>query len=227
MNVKINRIPLGITNCYLVQGEAAVLVDCGDVGNGKRFTKALAALGIKPSEVNLIVLTHAHADHVGSAAEIQHLTGAKVAMHAAEAPYLSKGMASPAKPATRWARILFSLLSSGLASSINRVPAYPPDIVITEDHFPLESFGIPARVVFTPGHTPGSISVVLDQGDALVGDLAMSGFPSLSGRPDLPIIADDLEQVRASWRKLMDAGVKTFSPAHGKPFPAAVLLKLL
>lgn len=82
---------------------------------------------------------------------------------------------------------------------------------------------IKGKIVFTPGHSPGSISVVLDSGDAFVGDMAMNGLP-LTTRPNLPIFAEDMTAVKNSWRKLIDKGVKKIYPAHGKPFPIEKLM---
>ncbi|MCD4684256.1 MAG: hypothetical protein K8R86_13305, partial [Bacteroidales bacterium] len=98
------------------------------------------------------------------------------------------------------------------------------DIVIGEEDYPLEEFGIKGKIVFTPGHSPGSISVVLDSGDAFVGDMAMNGLPLTIG-PSLPIFAEDMSTVKNSWMKLIDMGVKKIYPAHGKPFAIEKLMK--
>jgi glyoxylase-like metal-dependent hydrolase (beta-lactamase superfamily II) len=52
----------------------------------------------------------------------------------------------------------------------------------------------------------------------------MNMFP-LRLSPGPPIFGDDVQVVIASWRKLLDMGVKTIYPAHGKPFPAEVMRK--
>ena len=68
----------------------------------------------------------------------------------------------------------------------------------------------------------GSVSVLLETGDAFVGDLAMNMFP-LRLSPGLPIVAEDMQQVRESWKRLMEAGAKTIYPAHGKSFPVEII----
>ena len=73
---------------------------------------------------------------------------------------------------------------------------------------------------------PGSVSVLLDAGEAFVGDLAMNRFP-LRFFPGLPIFADDLDAVTASWQLLLAQGARTVYPAHGKPFPAEVIQRAL
>ena len=68
------------------------------------------------------------------------------------------------------------------------------------------------------------VSVLLDSGDAFVGDMAMNGLPLTLG-PSLPIFAEDMSAVKNSWRKLIGMGVKKIYPAHGKPFPIEKLIR--
>ena len=91
---------------------------------------------------------------------------------------------------------------------------------------PLAECGIPGRVIHTPGHTAGSVSVLLETGDALVGCMAHSGFPFRLS-PGLPIFAEDLEKLRKSWKLLLDQGAKTIYPAHGEPFSADIIRRVL
>ena len=96
------------------------------------------------------------------------------------------------------------------------------DIRIGDDDWSLKDYGVAGKVVWTPGHTMGSVSVILDSGDALVGDLAMNMFP-LTVRPGLPIFAVNEKALKRSWNRLLGMGVRTIWPAHGKPFPAEVM----
>jgi glyoxylase-like metal-dependent hydrolase (beta-lactamase superfamily II) len=82
------------------------------------------------------------------------------------------------------------------------------------------------KVIYTPGHSSGSVSVLLDTGDVFVGDLAMNKFP-LRFSPGLPIFAEDWDKVIESWKILLDQGAKTVYPAHGKPFLVDVIRKAL
>jgi len=227
MQVRVDRIKLGITNCYLIRHDAIALIDCGEVGRGEAFEQAVRALGVTPDEISLIVLTHGHFDHIGSTSDIARRTKAKVAIHRDDAHWLAQGLAAPARPATLWGRILLMALSAWPMSSKFRFPGVTPDIIVADEEVSLHGYGIPAKIIHTPGHTDGSISVVLENGEAIVGDMAMSGFPSLRGRPGLPIIAQDMEQLRASWRKVLRQGVNMIYPSHGEPFPAAVMAALV
>ncbi|MFD5560490.1 MBL fold metallo-hydrolase [Kitasatospora griseola] len=63
-------------NAYLLLGRRPVLVDAGTPGSGRKIHDGLAARGVNPADLALIVITHGHIDHFGSAAELHRLTGA-------------------------------------------------------------------------------------------------------------------------------------------------------
>jgi glyoxylase-like metal-dependent hydrolase (beta-lactamase superfamily II) len=67
----------------------------------------------------------------------------------------------------------------------------PVEVSIRDSGLPLNDYGISGRIVYTPGHTKGSISVVLDSGEAFVGDLAMNKIP-LRLNAGLPTLAEDI-----------------------------------
>jgi len=66
----------------------------------------------------------------------------------------------------------------------------------------------------------------LKTGDVLVGDLAMNRFP-LRFTPGMPILAEDMKEVRESWKRLLEKGAKRVYPAHGKPFSVDIIKKVL
>ncbi|MGD8385681.1 MAG: MBL fold metallo-hydrolase, partial [Desulfobacteraceae bacterium] len=123
---------------------------------------------------------------------------------------------------TKWGKILGAFLHHWSKKFV--LEPIEADIVLEEEDFRLDEFGIEGSIVWTPGHSPGSISVVLDSGDAFIGDMAMNGLPLTLG-PTLPIFAEDVSALKNSWRKLINRGVKTIYPAHGTPFHIEKLLK--
>ena len=100
------------------------------------------------------------------------------------------------------------------------------DLTVGDEGLPLDDYGIPGRILYTPGHTVGSLSVLLDSGEAFVRDLAMNKFP-LRRNPGVPVLADDVEKVKDSWRNLMELGAVTVYPGHGKPFSIEAIRKAL
>ena len=217
----IQIIKVGITNCYVIKHEGAILIDAGMPGKFNEFSKGLKNAGIHPEEIKAIVITHCHWDHIGCAKKIKDMTAAKVVVQKYEKNILIKGEPLLPPAVTRWGKI-FGPLIKGLSKKHLTEPC-EVDIVIEEEDYSLEQFGIKGKIVFTPGHSPGSVSVVLDSGEAFVGDMAMNGL-SLTIGPNLPIFAEDMSALRNSWKKLIDMGVKQVYPAHGKPFPVEKMI---
>jgi hydroxyacylglutathione hydrolase len=220
MNIQI--IKVGVDHCYIIQQESAILVDGGMPGEFNKFSKRLKHIGIHPKEIKAIVITHCHWDHIGCTKEIKDLTGAKVMVQKYEKDILIKGERAMPPAVTRWGKIFSTFLNSW--SKKFSIKPSEVDIVIGEEDYSLEEFGIKGKIVFTPGHSPGSISVVLDSGEAFVGDMAMNGLPLTIG-PKLPIFAEDMSALKNSWKKLIDKGVKKIYPAHGKPFSIEKMMK--
>ena len=138
---------------------------------------------------------------------------------------LISGTVPPPPPGlTAWGK--FGNLLLRLYSPFLNINPFEVDIVLSDDEFSLDEYDIPGMIIHTPGHTKGSIGVLMDNGEAFFGDLAMNMFP-IRISPGLPIFGDDMEVVKDSWRKLLDMGVKTIYPAHGKPFPVEVMEKAI
>lgn len=223
MAVNIHSIHLGIDQCYILQGEGVILIDGGAPGKADVFRQTIDGLSIDPGEIQLIALTHGHWDHIASTRDIKELTGAKIAMHEQEKDWLEKPLRPPpAGPpgVTTWGRILIWMVGVYVRSV--DIPATDVDIVLDDEGLALAEYGIPGKVIHTPGHSSGSVSVLLETGEAFVGDLAMSQ-PPLRFSPGLPIFAEDMEKAKQSCRLLLDLGAKTIYPAHGKPFAADIL----
>jgi hydroxyacylglutathione hydrolase len=224
MRVSIHPILLGVDHCYIIRGDGVIMIDGGAPKQGKAFLSAIEALSMKPEDIQLIVLTHGHWDHIGSAKEIKDLTRAKLAMHQKEKDCLEKSLKPLPPGATLWGSIFVNIMAMFLP--LVHIPATDVDIVLGDGEFPLTEYGIPGKVVHTPGHSMGSVSVLLETGDAFVGDLAMSAFP-MRFSPGLPILAEDMQQVKKSWKMLLDAGAETIYPAHGKPFSSDIIRRAL
>ncbi|WP_372950553.1 MBL fold metallo-hydrolase, partial [Mariniphaga sp.] len=198
---QIFTLKFGINRCYIIKGDKVVMVDAGPPNKLKSFIKQLASFNINPKEIKLIVLTHGDFDHIGSAKEIKEITGAKVAIHENDRNFLEEACFNWPPGVTRWGKTS-RLLLKPFAQKI-KIPHQKPDIVLSNADFPLGEFGIDGKIIYTPGHTWGSVSVVLNSGDSFVGCMAHHGFPfTLS--PNLPIYATDLERLKESWYILLD-----------------------
>ena len=173
MSVTAHAIPLGVTRCYLLVGRdgRAILVDGGAPGGERAFRQGLARVKIEPEQIGLLLLTHGHWDHFGTAATIREITGAKVAIHHAEAQRVEGALKMMPAATTLWGR-LFGTIIAGLMR-VAKLPPCPVDLQVGDDGLDLSPFGIAGRAIHTPGHSPGSLTVLVDGGDAYVGGAAV------------------------------------------------------
>jgi glyoxylase-like metal-dependent hydrolase (beta-lactamase superfamily II) len=159
----IKMLPVGpiMANCYIVGCDEtlkAAIIDPGDEAG--RILQAVADSNLS---VTHIVNTHGHFDHVSANKDIHAATNAPILIHALDAPMLAKIAAS----AANW----------GLSAE----DSPPPDRNIDEGDT-IEVGNIILKVIHTPGHTPGGISLFAD-GHVFVGDTLFAGS---IGRTDFP-----------------------------------------
>lgn len=214
-----------INTCYIIKDKGVVLVDAAFPGSAKSFSRLLARHKIKPEEIQLIIPTHGDFDHAGGSKELKELTGAKIVMHEKDMDLLEQGLFHWPKGVTPWGKISRTMMIPFVKKMV-KFPGEKVDVVVGDDGLSLEEYGIPGKVIHTPGHTTGSISVLLNSGDAFVGCLAHNRLPFVL-KPKLPIYAKDLELLKESWLKVINMGAVTIYPGHGKAFPVEKITRFL
>jgi glyoxylase-like metal-dependent hydrolase (beta-lactamase superfamily II) len=226
MTAEIFCLPLGWNDCYLIREKGTIMIDAGGKNKTPALKKALKNIGVEPNTIELIVITHGHPDHITSAKDFKELTGAKIAIHQLDKQCLETGQWKNSYQAAKgsiWGW-LYSKISN--LSGNKKIPSCEVEVTIGNDDYSLKDYGIAGRIVYTPGHTRGSVSVVLDSGEAFVGDLAMNKFP-LRFNAGLPILAEDTAAVRESLGRLLELNVTTVYPGHGKPFSMKIMKEVL
>jgi len=156
------RIPViwgdGINAFVFVDDDGqATLVDAGLPGRWPILANALGYLGVGPDDVTRIVNTHAHSDHCGGIAQMQAMTGAPVSAHEEDAEYLRTGQAPSIDPSVRGGKYLQKWVSFPKISVAHELS--------DGDVLPIAG-GV--RVVHTPGHTPGHISLLHEESGVLI-----------------------------------------------------------
>ena len=176
------------TNYYIVDSKVTkLLIDCGWPGTLPRFMAQLKRKGISIGEIRYLLVTHFHPDHAGLAQELKNL-GMKL--------------------------ILLKNQLAGISSLTEffRGKSYPYVEIKQEDSVQLcfkdtrkflASLGIQGEVLATPGHSDDSVTLILDEGFALTGDL----HPSFMDIDDL--------QTRKSWDKINQHKISRVFPGHG------------
>lgn len=224
MKTTIHTLKFAINRCYIIQQKGTIMVDSGPAKSFERFQKYLKQFSISPGEIGMIALTHGDFDHVGSAREIKEYTCATIAIHEKDKENLEEGKFNWPPGTNAKGKIIRSVFFP----LMKRI-TFPPvnaDITFSNSEFPLYDFGIQGKILYTPGHTDGSISLLLDSGEAFVGCLAHNGFP-FRRKPNLPIFADNVEKIKKSWKMIIEKGAKTIYPAHGNPFRVEEIKKYL
>lgn len=178
---------------YLVDGGSSLaLVDAGCGPSFGAIVANVAGLGFEPADIRSILLTHCHIDHVGGAAAFRREYGCELLAHAADAEPLEKG------DGRLTAADLYGVRLEPLAI----------DRELTEDREELRVGGVLLNVVFTPGHSPGSVSAYADVG----GTRVLFG-QDIHG-PFHPDFGSDIELWRGSMQTLLDLEADVLCEGH-------------
>lgn len=184
--------------CYLVVGaRARVLVDCGAGPSAERILDlAVRAAGQVPSH---LLITHAHIDHAGGAAQVRRRAGCQVLIHQGDAPTLAQG--DSLRSAASWYGLALEPLSA--------------DLELGDQHELDLGEGRLLHVLHTPGHTPGSLSAWMES----------EGVKVLFGQdihgPFSPAFGSDLGQWRVSMQALLALEADILAEGHHGVFRPA------
>ena len=182
------------SNTFLVVDQRLILVDTGVPDAAPIILAYLKKVRMKPSDLGTIFITHTHPDHVGGLAAIKRETPGKVAAHRIEADFISKKKTYTGPP--------------GAARQTH--PGTPVDILLEDGKV---QDGL--RVIFTPGHTTGSISLLDATRSLLIAGDAVNNESRLGPMDDRYNV--DPKQHRESIKKLAGFDFENLVMGHGAP----------
>jgi glyoxylase-like metal-dependent hydrolase (beta-lactamase superfamily II) len=191
------------TTSLLVDGRL-VLVDTGVADQSSKLLDALAKAKVKPKDLTTIFITHVHPDHVGGLATIKKDSSAKVAASPIEAEFISKKRTYDGPP----------------GAHVQKHPGTPVDVILSDGQM---QDGL--RVIYTPGHTRGSISLLDDAHSLLIAGDALRNEGGVSAMSDDYNV--DPRQHRESIKKLTQFHFENLVVGHGAPIKGGASAKVV
>lgn len=234
MKQEVIRIDLDGVNCYLGKTEDGfILFDTGGhITLDKVYTnrldklrKALKEAGCVPGKLKVIILTHGDNDHVANVEVLREEYSCPVAMHKDDIRLVRDIDLEMAMESFRYRSIIYKIVFFIMKKTIQRITEkvlndftkFTPNLEL-KDGDSLKDFGFDATVVHLPGHTAGSIGIMMKEGDMIAGDILVN-----VKKPDMAPNAADFKQMKKSIQKLRGLNPTRIYPGHGEPFDAVEL----
>lgn len=216
----IHSILDSFTNIYLVRyGNNNFLVDTARYYRYKSAKKILEEI-LGDKKLEYLFLTHTHYDHAENANRFKQDFQCKIIADEREKEFLEKGMTLLPKGTNILAKLVVFL-----GKKLTNLASYPPakvDIPI-DDIYEIKTSNEAVRILRTPGHSPGSVSLILENEIAIVGDTMFRIFD----KKIFPPFADDIPELLNSWDKLLKTECSIFLPGHGKEIPREMVVEEL
>jgi glyoxylase-like metal-dependent hydrolase (beta-lactamase superfamily II) len=185
---------------YLIYGETITLIDTGVAGGEVQIFETIRSSGRSPSEIALIVLTHSHPDHIGSASAIQQKTGCSIAAHPAERAWIEDvDLQNRERPVPGFTTLVGG--SVNIDHELNDGDSIEPDDTREGE----------MQVFSTPGHSAGSISLFMHNEGALFSGDAIP-IPG-----DMPVYDDALLSVRSVNKLKTIRGIRVLLSSWDEP----------
>jgi glyoxylase-like metal-dependent hydrolase (beta-lactamase superfamily II) len=219
--ISVVQVLGGRSNAYLISyRQQHFLIDTGPSSNQKTlFTNlqtCLCTTDGSHDSLTALILTHVHYDHVQNARFLVDQFHVQVVVQRSETDYLTTGY-GPIPKGTNKMTAFFSNFASKILIKNRKIKAKfsfnPLEwSTIVDETLDLSSMGINAYIIHTPGHSQGSISIIVDDEFALVGDTL---FGKKKGAV-FPPFADDAKEMIKSWKRLLGTNCQVFLPGHGE-----------
>ncbi len=198
------------TSWLVHDGQRGIVVDAARKGRIASFRKLMEPLNL---DIPLLLLTHTHYDHAGSAKALRDYTGAKVIVGAAEADCLMQGNTPVPKGTHPVTRLISNAGHKMVPIQTEHYDAVTQDVIAVDAARDLLEFGFDATVLPLGAHTKGSIGLLID-GYLFTGDTVFGLGGSL-----YPPFADFPDQISAAWEIILKTPAKYICPGHGPVLP--------
>jgi len=196
-----------------------ILVDTGKETAFGKLRENIKKLELDNLDITFLILTHTHFDHCQSAFQIKAETNCQIVVSRHAAISISNGYTKLPEG---------TLLSAKLIARIGQLAgkkrfgfkAFIPDVLISgADEFQVNNFDL--SIIETPGHSQDSISIIIDNEIAIVGDVMFGVFRNSV----FPPYADGIETMVGSWGRLLNSDCEIFLPGHGREIRRSLLQK--
>jgi glyoxylase-like metal-dependent hydrolase (beta-lactamase superfamily II) len=207
---RVHLVPMGMANAFLIESDDGLtLIDAGFPRKEAAVFGAIRGLGRSPDQLEHLIFTHGHPDHIGSAAAIVRETGARTYMHPLDIPMAESG--GPFRPMRPAPGLLGQVLCRLFFHPEERLQPVAIDQALTDGEILPIAGGF--DVIHTPGHCAGQVALLWRPGRMLfAGDVGTN----LMGLGD-PVGFETLDEGRASQRKLASLSFDAAGFGHGKP----------
>ena len=218
----IYLISAGRSNSYLLADHDLTLIDTGMPGDADRVIDSIKKIGRRCEELNHILITHAHMDHMGSVAALKKVSGAQVAASSREVAYIeglrktwTMGREGLAGKFFKGVLFLLETFSFHYEPAGVDIPCQGGEVI--------DCFG-GMQVISSPGHSPGSLSFYQREKKIIFTGDALSGVPDLKLPPRLGCA--DYREALASVQKLAELDYDMCFFGHGAPLQKGAALRV-